>query len=163
MQIRNAVPGDVVRLAEIWHSGYHEAHAALLPASLTRLRTVGSLTERLHDDLSRTRVADSGGVARGFCVTKGNELYQIFVESTARGSGIAESLLHDAEQRLTLEGVERAFLACAIGNVRAARFYEKRGWHHSGNFLNKVTAADQNFSIEVWRFEKNLLEPTTVR
>jgi GNAT superfamily N-acetyltransferase len=43
--------------------------------------------------------------------------YQLYISSAARGSGLAAPLILDAEARLRKDGVRRAWLACAIGNV----------------------------------------------
>jgi ribosomal protein S18 acetylase RimI-like enzyme len=40
---------------------------------------------------------------------------------------VAAALIADAEAMLAEHGVEMAWLACAVGNNRAARFYEKSG------------------------------------
>jgi len=48
MDVRAATEAEIGRLAAIWHQGWHEAHAALLPAQLTQIRTVDSFRERLR-------------------------------------------------------------------------------------------------------------------
>jgi RimJ/RimL family protein N-acetyltransferase len=55
-----------------------------------------------------------------------------------------------------VQGVETAWLACAIGNERAARFYEKCGWRRTGNMINYAETANGAFPLEVWRYEKVL-------
>ena len=92
----------------------------------------------------------------GFCIVKGDELYQLFVSAPSRGSGAAAALIADAEARLAESGVETAWLACAIGNERAARFYEKCGWTRVGTMLNRLDTSTGQFPLEVWRFEKCL-------
>jgi hypothetical protein len=62
----------------------------------------------------------------------------------------------DAESHLAKAGVETAWLACAIGNSRAARFYEKSGWHRVGVVTYKAETSVGTFPLEVWRYEKNL-------
>ncbi len=61
----------------------------------------------------------------------------------------------DAEARLAGEGVEVAWLACAIGNDRAARFYEKCGWRRAGTVAYEPDAAF-GMPLDVWRYEKRL-------
>lgn len=87
---------------------------------------------------------------------KGDELYQIYVAADSRGSGVAAALIDDAETRLSRNEVRTAWLACAVGNDRAARFYEKRGWQRIG--VADYAAETQNgvFPIKVWRYEKRL-------
>ena len=75
----------------------------------------------------------------------------------ARGEGVAAALIDDAEARLAQAGVRTAWLACAIGNERAARFYEKRGWQRAGTMMDPLDAQEGISPLEVWRYEKNLL------
>jgi len=49
-----------------------------------------------------------------------------------------------------------AWLACAIGNERAARFYEKCGWRRVGKMINPLDTPDGVLPLEVWRYEKRL-------
>src|SRR5687767_14877320 len=126
--VRPATTAEIDRIAQVWFDGWHEAHAHLLPADLTRLRTLESFAERLHPLLSGVRVVGAPGTPVGFCALKEDELYQMFVSREARGSGAAAALMADAVTRLKAAGVATAWLACAIGNDRAARFYEKSGW-----------------------------------
>jgi hypothetical protein len=66
-------------------------------------------------------------------------------------------LIDDVEARLSAAGVATAWLACAIGNDRAARFYEKRGWRRAGTMMNLAETDNGTFPLEVWRYEKSLL------
>ena len=125
MRLRDAQLPDVTGLARIWYDGWQDAHVDILPAALKRLRTLESFEERLRSGLDRTRVAEASGEPVGFCMVKADELYQLYVSSHARGTGAAAALLADAEARMAANGVETAWLACAIGNERAERFYAK--------------------------------------
>ena len=87
---------------------------------------------------------------------KDAELYQLFVSAEARGTGVAAALLADAEARLAANGVRTAWLACAIGNDRAARFYEKSGWRRVGTMVNEAETSEGTFLLDVWRYEKVL-------
>ena len=93
----------------------------------------------------------------GFCTVKGDELYQLFVSAQSRGSGVAVALIDEAEARLSKSGVDTAWLACAIGNDRAARFYEKRGWRLAGTVVSRLDTSAGTFPLEVWRYEKSLV------
>lgn len=68
-------------------------------------------------------------------------------------------LIADAEARLAERGVETAWLACAIGNDRAAKFYEKRGWRRAGTMINQAETSAGIFPLETWRYEKSLTRP----
>jgi GNAT superfamily N-acetyltransferase len=108
------------------------------------------------------RVGGSVGEPEGFCIVKDDELYQLFVAAQARGSGVAAALIADAEARLSDGGVEIAWLACAIGNERAARFYEKCGWRRAGIVVNNLDTPNGTFPLEVWRYEKCLSDAEVV-
>ncbi|MGH7564570.1 MAG: GNAT family N-acetyltransferase [Gemmatimonadota bacterium] len=86
----------------------------------------------------------------------GGRAYQLFVSTQARGTGVAAALVADAEARLSERGVETAWLACAIGNERAARFYKKCGWRRVGTMVSRLETPEGEFPLEVWRYEKSL-------
>ncbi|RUL74923.1 GNAT family N-acetyltransferase [Dyella choica] len=157
MQVRNAQISETAMLAQLWFDGWQDAHAAILPVELARLRTRESFEERLLRGLAEVRVIGAVGTPLGFCMLKEDELDQLFVSAQARGSGVANALMVDAEARLAAKGVQTAWLSCAIGNDRAARFYAKNGWHNTGRFLTAVETTSGPFELEVWRFEKRLM------
>jgi ribosomal protein S18 acetylase RimI-like enzyme len=128
--------------------------ARIMPAELTRLRTRESFKERLEARLADVRVVGPVGAPLGFCMSKGDELYQLYVTPEARGTGVAKVLATEAEDRLSKKGVKTAWLACAIGNDRAARFYEKCGWRRVGAVVIEVETSEGPYPLEVWRYEK---------
>lgn len=155
--IRPAKPEELDALATIWYDAWQDAHAAILPNALRRVRTRDSFRERLRAALSQVRVADVAGDAVGFCIVEGDEMYQLFVTSAARGSGLAAALVADAEAGMAAAGVRTAWLACAIGNDRAARFYEKCGWRRTGDMVSPLPMPDGGvLPLQVWRYEKTL-------
>jgi GNAT superfamily N-acetyltransferase len=122
--IRNAEAADVDILANIWLEGWSDAHGDLLPAELTRFQTLDGFRSRLLAGLDKTSIAVLDGRPVGFAMVEGDELDQLYVARTARGAGAAIRLLSEAVDRIRRAGHRRAWLACAIGNHRAARFYE---------------------------------------
>jgi ribosomal protein S18 acetylase RimI-like enzyme len=158
--VRAAEHQEIDHLAGLWFDGWQDAHAQILPAELRRLRTLDSFRQRLKTALPDTRVVGPSGAPLGFYITKGDELYQIYVSAQARGSGVANALIADAEARLAKTGVEVAWLACAIGNDRAARFYEKCGWRRVGVVAYQTETSVGPFPLQVWRYEKRLTSVT---
>jgi GNAT superfamily N-acetyltransferase len=156
-EVRDARSSEIGQLAEIWFDGWHDAHARIVPAELTRLRTLLSFDERLRAAMPSVRVAVAVDAPVGFYYLKDTELYQFYVASRARGSGVAAALMADAEARLVEGGVRRPWLACAVGNDRAARFYEKCGWVRIGTINDHVEVPGGTFALEVWRYEKVLI------
>lgn len=159
MQVRTAQPQELDALAKIWYDGWRDAHAAIVPEELARVRTLPSFRERLAERIDDVRVVDEAGEPLGFSMTKDDELYQLYVSAAARGKGVAKTLIEEVEDRLGSEGYAVIWLACAIGNDRAARFYEKSGWHLARNFVSELLLPDGTFSLEVWRYEKVLGMP----
>jgi GNAT superfamily N-acetyltransferase len=147
---------EIGRLAGIWYDGWQDAHAAILPDELRRDRTRESFERRLAAALPDVRVVGEPGEPVGLCLIQHDELYQLYVAAGARGTGTARALVDDAEHRLARAGVEVAWLACAIGNHRAARFYEKCGWGLAGTVTLELETGDGLFPLQVWRYEKRL-------
>ena len=145
-------------MAEIWFHGWQDAHARIVPAELARVRTLESFEERLRAASTGVRVAAVAGAPVGFHLLKGTELYQFYVASNARGTGLAAILIADAEACLRMRGVSTAWLACAIGNDRAARFYQKCGWSKTGTVTDEVEIPGGTFPLEVWRYEKSFTQ-----
>lgn len=159
MQVRTAEVTEIDALAKIWHDGWQDAHAELLPAEIARERTLEGFRERLPRILTNLRTIGEPGEPLGLSITKDDELNQFYVAAESRGKGIAKTLIDEVEQRLAAGGVQTAWLACAIGNNRAARFYEKSGWHLARTFTHNLETADGPVAFDVWRYEKNLSSP----
>jgi len=157
MHVRDAQEVEIDQLAKLWYDGWLDAHLQIVPEQLARLRTLESFRERLQKGLSNVRVAGQLGAPVGFYMLKGTEIYQLYVSAESRGSEVAARLIADAEARLSQIGVEAAWLTCAIGNERAARFYEKCGWLRVGTVASHLDTAAGEFPLEVWRYEKALL------
>ena len=48
MGVRTAQEAEIDQLAKLWYDGWQDAHAQILPAQLTRLRTLETFRERLQ-------------------------------------------------------------------------------------------------------------------
>jgi GNAT superfamily N-acetyltransferase len=158
MRVRNAEEAEIGLLARLWYDSWQDAHAQIVPVELPRSRTLVNLEERLKEMLPSVRVVDLSDEPAGLCAIQGDELYLLYLSAKARGSGVAAALLADAEARLSQSGVELAWLACAVGNDRAARFYEKSGWHRVRTMVKPLETPSGAFPLEVWRYEKRLLD-----
>src|SRR5262245_15156844 len=157
MDVRDAEAGEVERLAKTWYDGWCDAHLQIVPAELARVRTLESFRDRMRAAIKDVRVVGPFGAPLGFHLLKDDELNQLYVSAEARGTGVAAALIADAEARLAERGVETAWLGCAIGNERAARFYEKCGWHRAGDIISDLETTNGIFRLEVWRYEKRLI------
>jgi ribosomal protein S18 acetylase RimI-like enzyme len=155
--VQKATDADISDIAEVWHAGWHEAHAAIVPKALTTQRTKQNFRDRTAHHLPFTRVIRNAERTVAFCMVRDDELYQLYVAPEARGASTATALVADALRRIAATGYATAYLECAIGNARAMRFYEKSGWTNMGKHLSDVDIDGGTFTLEILRFE----HPTT--
>lgn len=156
MDVRPAQPSELNALAALWHQGWRDAHLPLVPEALIALRTLDSFTDRMAAALPRVRVLGPVGAPLGFHFIKADELNQFYLAGQARRTGAAATLMADAEATLLDLGIKTPWLACAIGNARAARFYEKSGWTMARTEVVPTETSAGSFPLEVWRYEKAL-------
>lgn len=158
--IRPAEDADLDPLARLWHDGWQDGHRAGLPERIRRDRTLASFRARLKEHWARLRVLGPVGDPLGFSLIKGSELDQFYLAPAARGTGLAAVLMNDAEAIMAAAGVTTASLVCAIGNDRAARFYEKAGWRNTGVRGVTFDLDDGPCALDIWWFEKTLSPPS---
>lgn len=139
--LRDAVPDDAARLAQIWSTGWHDGHDGHVPDELARLRTAQSFVDRAPGLVPDTRVAVVSGHVVGFATTVGDQVDQVYVDASARGTGVAAALLADAARVAAEAGHAHPWLAVVPGNARARRFYERHGWTDEGPFDHRVEVA----------------------
>lgn len=158
MTVRLADVSDdlLPQAAQIWFDGWHDAHAAIVPDDLVRLRTYPDFVRRLKDHVADTRLAVREDQVLGFVIVLKDELYQMYVAQSAQGSGVARTLMDDALARIGASHAQTAWLSCSIGNARAASFYEKTGWTNTGEETVGVDTSAGKFDLNVWRFERAL-------
>jgi len=150
-----ATAADMPTVADLWHAGWHDAHAAHAPAGLTEARTLEAFHERAATRVPDTTVAVVNGQVAGFVMVAGDEVEQVYVGAGHRGSGVAATLLAAAEARVAVAH-EVAWLAVVSGNARARRFYEREGWADEGDLPYEVTAGGQTFVSPCRRYVKRV-------
>ena len=120
------------------------------------MRDLAAFEERMARHLDATSVLGPVGRPIGLCMTRDDELFQLYVAAEARGSGAAAALLARGEAIIRERGTGRARLACAIGNEHAERFYRSHGWRHVGVVEEGLEVAGGVHPLRVGRFEKVL-------
>jgi GNAT superfamily N-acetyltransferase len=132
MHIRPARPQDVEAVLDVWHEGWWDGHGTAAPERLRKFRDRAGLAARIVPIVPWMKVAESGGRIVGFVSVKADELSNLFVSRTVRGTDVASRLLAEGEAMLADAGIEEAFLWCAVGNDRAYGFYIREGWRDDG-------------------------------
>ncbi len=140
--VRRASVDDASAVARVHTRGWHVGYAHVFPseALLAWQSDPERWRSRLdHAPRSATFVASRGDVVIGFsgCGPSRDEptvgeLYAIYVDPDAWGSGAGRLLLARAEDALAAEGFTEATLWVLDENPRARRFYERAGWHDDG-------------------------------
>lgn len=153
MEIRRADKADVQAIARMWHRGWHLGHAAVVDTALVQLRVPKEFVARTQSHLAQTYVSVIGAEIAGFFMINGDELYQFYLDAPYHGSGLARELMAQAELRLA---GPRAWLACSVGNERAAAFYGKAGWENTGVEVFEAETSEGSCPVNVWRFEKTV-------
>lgn len=102
--------------------------------------------------------ADTRAQARvvGFVTVRGEEVEQLFVAATHRGSGIAADLLSAGEDRIAAAGYDEAWLAVVAGNTRARRFYERAGWFDGGPLDYQAETPEGPVPVSTRRYLRRL-------
>ena len=72
MAIRPAESSEIDHLAKLWFDGWRDAHELIVPAELTRRRTLESFRDRLREGLADVRAIGRRGSASGFSMRKGD-------------------------------------------------------------------------------------------
>ena len=156
VRLRPAGPDDAATVAEIWRTGWRDAHLGNVPAELVAARTDDSFCTRALESVPKTTVAMVGAELAGFVMLAGDEVEQLYVTSRHRGAGVADALLRFAERRIGGAGHPTAWLAVVPGNVRARRFYERMGWTDEGRFEHLAPGDDGPIRVPAQRYVKQL-------
>jgi GNAT superfamily N-acetyltransferase len=154
--IRPAVPGDVDAIARIWHTGWIDGHDGHVPAQLVAHRDAAQFGPRARQRLESTRVAEVGGAVVGFVVVVDDEVEQIYVDASARGTGTASLLLRTGEDAVRNAGHQLAWLAVVAGNARARAFYGREGWRDAGAFSYLAETEAGPLPVPCQRYEVDL-------
>lgn len=153
--LRPAMVGDTEAIAELWHQGWRDGHLGHVPPELLAHRDLADFHRRVPGRLAQTTVALVNGRPAGFVTVHDDEVEQVYVAASARGSGTADALLRHAE-RVIAERFETAWLAVVSGNARARRFYERNGWRDTGAFDYQAEIDFGTFPVPCRRYEKQV-------
>lgn len=156
LRMRTATPADARAVADIWHAGWPDGHLGHVPEELAAVRTEDSFRQRAVERVGDTVVAVVGGSVAGFTMVVADEVEQVYVAASHRGSGVADALLADAEARIGAAGHSRAWLAVVAGNARARRFYERRGWVDDGPLVYPAEGPNGPIDVPAHRYVKDL-------
>lgn len=156
VKVRPAAAADADAVAAIWYAGWRDGHVGHVPDELVAVRTKESFWTRAAQRVADTTVAVAGDEIAGFVMVVGAEVEQVYVASGHRGSGVAGTLLAEAERQVKAGGHDEAWLAVATGNARARRFYERSGWTDAGAFDYPASIDGGSVPVPCHRYVKQV-------
>jgi GNAT superfamily N-acetyltransferase len=136
IEVRPARADDAETLAEIQRAASLAALAHIFPPErfpfpIDEVRD--RWREAVADAGARVVVGEAAGRPAGLAAVRRDWLDGLYVVPQQWGSGVADAL-HDHALSLVAElGSERCHLWVLEHNVRARRFYERRGWRENGD------------------------------
>lgn len=153
--LRPASSEDVQALARLWEAAWHDAHREHVPPALLPLRDTAYFETAMEACWPRVRLIAEYGAISGFHLIDPPWLDLLFVASAARGTGVAATLLDDAETNLRDAGVTLGQIECLAKNTRALHFYEKHGWTVAGTLRVEVQTPQGLVSLPSVKLEKS--------
>lgn len=159
VRLRPASDDDARAVAEIWYRGWVDGHSGHVPDALVAVRTRESFELRAPKRVADTIVATIDRAVVGFVMVADDEVEQVYVSASHRGSGVADTLLREAEQVVAANGHEQAWLAVVGGNARARRFYERNGWTDQGRVDYRAAAPNGTVLVASHRYVKRVTPP----
>ncbi|GAA1995406.1 hypothetical protein GCM10009777_34460 [Microbacterium pumilum] len=116
-------------------------------------RGSASFRTRTSAMLDRTSVAEIDGLIVGFVTLTHDEVDQLMVDASARGTGVAGALLSFGARRLIESGNGHPWLAVVTGNARARHFYEREGWRDAGHLDYEAPIDGGTVTVSCRRYE----------
>lgn len=135
--IRRGTRQDVEAIARVHVRGWQHAYAHVFAEEELAALSIERRRETAREALGLpvALVAEREGNVLGFAFAGPSrdaddvaELYSIYVDPDAWGTGLGRGLILEVERQLRVHGFERAELWVLENNPRARRFYEAAGW-----------------------------------
>jgi GNAT superfamily N-acetyltransferase len=144
--LRQATPQDAAAIAHIRISGWRTAYPEIVAGSVLESLDEAADTERWAtrlgaDPAVKTMVAEVGETVRGFCTYGPDrdepadgraEIYGLYVQPAAWGSGLGRRLVAAVTAELADQGNTEVRLWALTGNHRAHGFYLHVGFQLDG-------------------------------
>jgi GNAT superfamily N-acetyltransferase len=134
VEIRRATPEDAALIASVLRESFIEYRDAYTPEAFAATTpTSAEVRSRMKEGPVWVALLGGSVVGTVAAVERGEELYVrgMAVLPAARGRGIGELLLHQAEDYASLKGHERLVLSTTPFLHRAIRLYECCGFRRS--------------------------------
>ena len=135
--VRDAVAGDVDRIADIKVSNWADTYGPLVPREvlgrfLDKDQAAAEIHELMRSPDTLLLVGPTAGDVQGFALTYMARTPDPWLESLhvmrqERGRGLGTLLIRETAKRLLAAGYRSMSLGVILGNDRASKFYERLG------------------------------------
>jgi GNAT superfamily N-acetyltransferase len=150
--LRRGRADDADAVAELWRLGWRDGHLGFVPPELVEARTDESFRARAAERIGEMTVAVVADEVAGFVLVVDDEVEQVYVSASHRGTGVAGALLSEAERQVRANGHTEAWLAVVAGNARARAFYDRAGWRDQGPLDYAAVGEDGTIAVPSRRY-----------
>lgn len=155
MELRAATGEDADAIADIWYRGWSDGNKGNVPEGLHEHRQEAHFLALTSSRIASNTVAVVDDKVVGFVTVRVDEIEELYVDASARGSGVATALLSHGEEVIA-KGHDMAWLAVVEGNARARHFYERRGWVNGGASEYDAETSTGTFVVPILRYDKRV-------
>ncbi|UUX51822.1 GNAT family N-acetyltransferase [Nisaea acidiphila] len=141
---------DLTEIVALVHRAFGEYRGKLMPESGALSETVESLGKRLEKN--RLFLAEQDGKLCGavFAARKRDAIYldRLAVDSTARGRGIARSLINAVEEHARESGTSRVTLGVRLALTGNIAYFQRQGFVETGRQAHAGFDAPTSMDME---------------
>lgn len=155
--IRNAVPQDIPRIAEIIVFGKRTTYRPIFQddfGSFNEIQVIKVIEQYRQDPslLKNMLVYDDGilkGIINRIYTDHAVEICDFYVEPFFKGCSIGKQLLEAVIEEAREAGKDKIFLMVLKDNLRAKKFYEHNGFRENGRtgFIEGTSVADVYYEL----------------
>lgn len=153
MTLRPALPADAVAVRDLYCRSFTATFAHLYPPEDLAGFLDSCSEARFRDELASpdyaVHLAEAEGRLLGYCTLgpqdlgialgpAGWVLRQLYLEDDAKGTGLADRLIHWAIDEARARGKAALYLTVWVENHRARRVYERHGFEEVGAYAFRV-------------------------
>ena len=134
--LRAMTPADVPRVLDVQEPGAVRGLAEVFPQDeypFPRDEVARRWLREIDTPGIDCYVVSLDAAVAGFAAIRGDEFLHFGIAVEHWGTGLAQTAHDEVLDRMHSRGVRRAWLRVFTGNGRGRRFYERLGWHPTGD------------------------------
>jgi len=150
MKVRHVKENEIGQIGRIYYESWKFGYKGIIPDDYLNSLTIDNCTPK-KINLDKNLVVLDNGICVGVCnISSGRdkdmsdhgEICALYLLPDYFGKGFAKPLFEAAVKELRDKGFIRQYLWVLADNIRARKFYEKNGFHNSGE-TRKITICNK--------------------